>query len=137
MIHAVKTIEKLLENNDELRKNVEELKSLKCFMTFGARLIKCLFKDWLMKNKDAEIHDIPEYSVCSALQYQNNAEFEDIMATYNSTSVFGGEVELQILAFLAPGLKIQIEQPPSADAVSGNVDDTKHTFFLKREQNKL
>jgi len=28
VIHAVKTIEKLLENNDELRKNVEELKSL-------------------------------------------------------------------------------------------------------------
>jgi len=28
VIHAVKTIEKLIENNDELRKNVEELKSL-------------------------------------------------------------------------------------------------------------
>jgi chromosomal replication initiator protein len=28
VIHAVKTVEKLLENNDELRKNVEELKSL-------------------------------------------------------------------------------------------------------------
>ena len=28
VIHAVKTIEKLLENNDELRKNIEELKSL-------------------------------------------------------------------------------------------------------------
>ena len=28
VIHAVKTIEKLKESNDELRKNVEELKSL-------------------------------------------------------------------------------------------------------------
>ena len=28
VIHAVKTIEKLTESNDELRKNVEELKSL-------------------------------------------------------------------------------------------------------------
>ena len=28
VIHAVKTIEKLIENNDELKKNVEELKSL-------------------------------------------------------------------------------------------------------------
>ena len=28
VIHAVKTIEKLSENNDEMRKNIEELKSL-------------------------------------------------------------------------------------------------------------
>ena len=28
VIHAVKTIEKIIENNDETRKNVEELKSL-------------------------------------------------------------------------------------------------------------
>ena len=28
MIHAVKTIEKLLQNNEEIKKNIEELKSL-------------------------------------------------------------------------------------------------------------
>ena len=28
VIHAVKTIDKLLNNNDEIKKNVEELKSL-------------------------------------------------------------------------------------------------------------
>ncbi len=28
VIHAVKTIEKLMQNNDEIRKNIEELKSL-------------------------------------------------------------------------------------------------------------
>ena len=28
VIHAVKTIDKLIESNDEMRKNVEELKSL-------------------------------------------------------------------------------------------------------------
>ena len=28
VIHAVKTIEKLIENNDDMRKNAEELKSL-------------------------------------------------------------------------------------------------------------
>ena len=104
-------------------------------MTFAARIIKCLFKQWLKENKDAEIYAIPQYTVCSALQLQNNdAAFEEIIANYDSTTVFGGEVELQILAFLAPGLKIQVEQPPSADAVTGNVDDTQHTFFLKRER---
>ena len=28
VIHAVKTVEKLLQNNDEIKKNIEELKSL-------------------------------------------------------------------------------------------------------------
>ena len=66
-------------------------------MTFAARIIKCLFKQWLKENKDAEIYAIPQYTVCSALQLQNNdAAFEDIMANYDSSSVYGGEVELRM-----------------------------------------
>jgi len=116
----------------------DEMRRLKAIVTFAARYLKRLFKEWILQNRDnAEVFSTIGMTVAEMLVMQNEGEatFEELMQDYHRTAIYGGELELQILTYLAPGLKIQIEQGGAPDAVQGEDSaDTRHTLFLKRER---
>jgi hypothetical protein len=110
---------------------------MKVLMVYAARILKTLFKGWIIENKELIITPYVELdvSVSTMLGYQNDKDFAILIDTYQGSEPFAGEVELNILCHLCPTLRVQINQSATKDEDSfvGCKESPDHTVFLKRE----
>ena len=113
----------------------EEKIRLFTFSTFGARILKKMFKTWLVANRNTCFSG-GTLPVDTLLKDQVQGwTWDGIMTSYESTNFYGGETEILVLAHLAPGFRVSIQQKGGQDTEVnlGTNDDVVHTLFLRRE----